>query len=83
MSEIKTVTDAFNVFVARLIGQTDRSQIGGFLEELKEASVFDDRKNYSRLKKKIQDVATKSDLTTPSELVKELDDEINNFCAYI
>ena len=54
MSEIKTVTDAFNVFVARLISQTDQTQIGGFLYELKEAGVFDDRKNYSRLKKKIQ-----------------------------
>ncbi len=29
MSEIKTVTDAFNVFVARLISQTDPTQIGG------------------------------------------------------
>ena len=45
MSEIKTVSDAFNVFVARLISQTDQTQIGGFLDELKEAAVFEDRKN--------------------------------------
>lgn len=83
MSEIKTVSDAFNLFVARLIGQTNQSEIGGFLDELKEASVFPDRKNYSRLKKKIQEVATKGDITTTSDLIKELDDDVNNFCAYV
>lgn len=83
MSEIKSVSDAFNVFVARLIEQTDQNEIRGFLDELKEASVFDDKKYYSRLKKKIQEVASKGELTTTSELVKELDDEITNFCAYV
>ena len=43
MSEIKTVGDAFNVFVARLISQTGQDQIGGFLNELKEAGVFAER----------------------------------------
>lgn len=37
MSEIKTVSDAFNVLVARLISQSDQTQITAFLEELKEA----------------------------------------------
>ena len=83
MSEIKTVTDAFNVLVARLINQADQTQIGGFLEELKEASVFDDRKCYTRLKKKIQDVATKANITVSDELMKELDDEIKNCGAYV
>ena len=83
MSEIKTVTDAFNVFVARLISQTDQTQIGGFLYELKEAGVFDDRKNYSRLKKKIQEVATKANITVSDELMRELDNEIRNCGAYV
>ena len=83
MSEIKTVSDAFNVFVARLISQTDQTQIGGFLDELKEAAVFEDRKNYSRLKKKIQEVATKANITVSDELMKELDDEIRNCGAYV
>lgn len=83
MSEIKTVTDAFNVFVARLINQTDQNQIGGFLDELKGAGVFEDRKNYSRLKKKIQEVATKSSITVSDELMKELDNEIKNCGAYV
>jgi hypothetical protein len=83
MSEIKTVSDAYNVFVARLISQTDQSQIGGFLEELKDACVFDDRKNYSRLKKKIHEVATKANITVSDELIKELDNEIKNCGAYL
>lgn len=83
MSEIKTVSDAFNVFVARLISQTDQTQIGGFLDELREAAVFDDRKNYSRLKKKIQEVATKANITVSDELIKELDDDIRNCGVYV
>lgn len=83
MSEIKTVSDAFDVFVARLISQTDQTQIGGFLDELKEAGVFSDRKNYSRLKRKIQEVATKANITVSDELIRELDDEVKNCGAYI
>lgn len=83
MSEIKTVSDAFDVFVARLISQIDQTEIGGFLDELKEAGVFDDRKNYSRLRKKIQEVATKANITVSDELMRELDDEVRNCGAYV
>lgn len=83
MSEIKTVTDAFNVFVARLISQTGQTQIGGFLDELKEAGVFDDRKSYTRLKNKLQEVATKANITVSDELMRELNDEIKNCGAYV
>ena len=83
MSEIKTVRDAFNVFVARLINQSDQTQIGDFLDELKEAGVFDDRKNYTRLKNKIQEVATNANITISDELMRELDDEIKNCGAYL
>lgn len=83
MDEIKTVSDAFYVFVARLMTQSDLTQITDFLEELKDAKVFDDRKCYSRLKKKIQDVSTKAVLKISNELIKELDDDIKNIGAYI
>ena len=83
MSEIKTVSDAFDVLVARLINGSDQTQITAFVEELKEAKVFEDRKNYTRLKRKIQEVATKAGVTTSDELIKELDDEIKNVGAYI
>ena len=83
MSEIKSPKDAFDVLVARLISQTDPSQIEGFLDELKQAGVFTDRKNYSRLKAKIQEVATKANITISDDLIKELDDEVKNSGAYV
>lgn len=83
MDKIKTVSDAFNVFVARLVSQTGQIQVDGFLEELKAAGVFDDRKNYSRLKKRIQDATTKANISESDELVQELDNEIRNCGAYV
>ena len=83
MNEIRTPTDAFNVFVARLISQTDQNQISDFLSELKQAGVFKDRKNYSRLKEKIQEVANKANITISDELIRELDNEIKNCGAYV
>lgn len=83
MNEIKTVSDAFDVFVARLISQSDQSQITGYLEELKDAGVFPDKKYYTRLKRKLQEVATKAGLSVSDELVKELDDEVKNTGAYV
>lgn len=83
MNEIKTVSDAFDVFVARLISQGDQTQIAGFLEELKDAKVFADRKSYTRLKNKIQEVSEKAGVTVSDELIKELDNEIMNIGAYI
>ncbi|MBP5421906.1 MAG: hypothetical protein J6Y78_05625 [Paludibacteraceae bacterium] len=83
MSEIKSTTQAFEVFVARLISQTDPTQINGFLDELKEAKVFNDRKYYTRLKQKIERIATKANLTMSDELIKELDDDVKNCGAYV
>lgn len=83
MSDIKNVSDAFNVLVARLINQSDQSQILGFVDELREAGVFADRKYYSRLKKKIQEVASKADISVSDELMRELDNEIKNCGAYV
>ena len=85
MSEIKTVADAFDCFVGKLINQTGQSQeqINDFLEELKEADVFKDRVSYTRLKQKIERAAGKANLTITDELVKELDDEFRNVGAYV
>lgn len=83
MDEIKTVNDAFEVFVARLICQSNQSQITGFLDELKDAQVFADRKCYTRLKNKIQDISTKASVTVTDELIRELNDEIKNIGAYV
>lgn len=83
MSEIKTVNDAYEAFVARLMAESGEGQITAFMDELKEAKVFGDRNNYARLKKKIQKIAAKAGSSVPDELSKELDDEIRNVGAYV
>lgn len=83
MDEIKTVNDAFDVFVARLINQGNQNQIREFLDELKTNNVFEDKKYYSRLRTKIDAISKKASITMSDELIKELDDEIKNFGAYI
>lgn len=83
MSEIKTMNDAYEAFVARLMANSGEEQITAFMDELKEAKVFDDRKYYTRLKKKIQKIAAKAGSSVPDELSKELDDEIRNVGAYV
>jgi hypothetical protein len=83
MDSIKTVSDAFDVLVAKLISQSEQTQIAGFMEELREAKVFDDRNCYYRLKKKINEIAAKAGTAVPDELIKELDDEIKNVGAYV
>ncbi|MBR5688184.1 MAG: hypothetical protein IKX36_09525 [Prevotella sp.] len=82
MSEIRTVKDAFSLFVSRLINEADQATVTGFIDEMKAAGVFEDRKNYTRLAKKLQEVAAMADLTEPDELINELDDEIKNSGAY-
>ena len=83
MDEIRTAGDAVDLFVARLINQIGQPQIGEYLEELKKANVFADRKSYSRVKKRIQDIAAKANITSSNELIRELDDEIRNCGAYV
>lgn len=83
MNDIKTVTDAFYVLVARLISQSNQTQITAFLEELKKARVFADRKSYTRLRKKIQQVSAKAGVTVTDEMMQELDDEIKNVGTYV
>lgn len=83
MSGIKTVQDAYDTFVARLLAESGEGQITAFMDELKGAKVFDDRNNYTRLKRKIQKIAAKAGSSVPDELSKELDDEIKNVGAYV
>lgn len=83
VNDVKTVKDAFDVLVARLINQSEPEQITAFMDELKTAKVFDDRKYYTRLKNKIIEVANKTKLTVTDSDIKELDDAIKNVGAYI
>ena len=85
MSEIKTVADAFDCFVGKLMNQAGQSQeqVDDFLQELKAAGVFKDRISYVRLKQKIERAANKANLSIQDELIKELDDEFRNVGAYV
>lgn len=83
MEEIKTVSDALDMFVARLINKSGKGEITAFLDELRGLNVFDDRKYYYRLKKRLQEIAEKAGDPEPDQLLQELDDEINNTGAYI
>ena len=85
MNEIKTVADAFDCFVGKLMNNAGQSQeqVSAFLDELKAAGVFADRKNYTRLKQRIERAATKARLTIADEMVKELDDDVKNSGAYV
>lgn len=85
MSEIKTVQDAFDCFMGKLINESGQSQdqINDYLQELKAAGVFKHRVDYTRLKQRIERVASKAKLSTSDDLVKELDDEIKNCGAYV
>ena len=82
MGDIETVGDAFNVFVARLMSKNPE-EAADFLSELKRAGVFKDRISYTRLKNKMKEVATKTDIPVTDELVRELDDDMLNCGAYV
>lgn len=45
--------------------------------------MFNDRKCYTRLKKKIIEVANKAGVSISDEDIRELDDEIKNVGAYV
>lgn len=83
MSKIKTVKDAQEALMALLINQSDQEQIKAYFEALKEAKVFEDRKNYTRLKNKIKEISNKAGFAVSDDLIKELDNEIKNIGAYI
>lgn len=76
MGKIKTVSEAYEAFIARLILQSDNNEIESYLRELKDSNVFDARSEYTRLKKKLIAVSNKVTLTEQSELIAELDNKI-------
>ena len=83
MNEIKTVADAFDCFVGKLMAGQSQDKVNAFLDELKAADVFKDRISYTRLKQRIERAANKARLTITDELVRELDDEFKNVGAYV
>lgn len=82
MEEIKSVKDARDVLLAKFLNNAGEGVVEDYIRGLKEASVFPDKKYYSRLKKELQSIATKSNFTEDDDLIKELDDEVKNCGAY-
>ena len=82
MSKIQTVSDAYNVFVARLMAETNKDVVAGFIDELKDGKVFKNRSDYSRLRSKIQDVSNKAGVMVSDELIRELDNAVKNVGAF-
>lgn len=82
MCNIQTVSDAYSVFVAKLLAGTNKDVVEDFLQELKGSKVFKNRSDYNRLKNKIRHVSTKAGVTVSDELVRELDDAVKNAAAF-
>lgn len=82
MDKIQTVTDAYDVFVARLMAEASKDVVAAFIDELKNGKVFRNRSDYSRLRNKIRDVSTKAGVMVSDELIKELDDAVRNAAAF-
>ena len=83
MSNIKTPTDAFNALVARLICQSEETTISNFIEELKQRKAFAHRSDYTRLRKKIEEISSKSGKIVQDDLIRELDDDVKNATAFL
>ena len=78
MDKIKTVSDAVEALAAKLISQAGKGQITDYVDMLKAAGVFPDRKYYTRLKRKLQDMAAKAGAGVPDELIQELDGKVRD-----
>lgn len=82
VTRIKSVSDAIDVLFAHSLNMVGQDTAERFLEELKAANVFSDRKNYTRVKKKIESAKEKAGAFSEDTLIKELDDEVKNACIY-
>ena len=82
MENLKTVSDCVAYICAFALQRVPAEELQQIISELKEAKVFNNRTDYTRLRKKIKDIATKADITEADVLVKELDEEVRQVLAY-
>jgi hypothetical protein len=82
MNQIKTVSDATDFICAIALQKLQPDEVQSILEDMKRQNVFSDPKYYSRLKNKLKDISTKTEITEINSLVMELDNEIRNVLAY-
>lgn len=83
MSEsIKSVGDAVEMLLSRLIRLYGVEVIDSYIEELKSQKTFSERANYSRLRSKLTTIANKTS-TEEDSLVSEMENGIINRCLYV
>ncbi len=82
MENLKTVSDCVAYICAFALQRVPAEELQQIISKLKEAKVFNNRTDYTRLRKKIKDIATKADITEADVLVKELDEEVRQVLAY-
>lgn len=81
-NKIRTVLDGFYLYVGQLIKQQDKSDIEGFVNDLKAMEVYKDNPAYySRLKRKLLSMIC-PEKNSSDELIKELDNSVNNIQLY-
>ncbi|HBL73781.1 MAG: hypothetical protein A2W90_16980 [Bacteroidetes bacterium GWF2_42_66] len=76
-TNIKTVTDGKNMAFAMLLQKEGQSFIDAYIAELKAKKTYTDPKSYTRVKKGLNELIAASTATDQNELIKELDQAVN------
>ena len=82
LKNIKTPTDAKNILFADLLKDKDISYINSFLNDLKTNKTYSDAKAYTRLKNDLMSLFEAKTEEEQSQLMQELDKEVNNVLRY-
>lgn len=82
MDNITTVNDAETALFAFALHQLGQSAIDEFLNDLKAANKFSDRKYYTRLKNRLNDIASTYEFHEKNELMQEIETEAFNIAKY-
>ena len=71
-----SVKEAQNIFIARCLAKGGVASINDFVDELKQNSVFDERRYYGRLKESLCKLASKGKSSVDNALIDELTDNV-------
>ncbi len=82
ISKITRPSDAFNVLVAELLSQTDKSKIEAFINDVRDSDVLNHTQLW-RLGRMIDKVSAFDGYVEKDELIQEMDDCIKNCSLYI
>ena len=82
MSKIRCPKDAYDVFVAQLISQTDKEYISNFIDDLRACKSLTSGQRL-RLRKMLERVSENGDYMVKDELISELDDAVQNTSIYV